>query len=379
MKYIQSYILNLSPVKSLEDLHEYVEVGFTPGNVERLYMLSSFYVNDIPIEYTAPRWAKAGDICFFMQSVSSKSILNKLKRELMSIGSGLLRDKKHTEADRMFYYNLLHALSEAEIAYRAFGGKIFAVGKVTSSAWREKNEVGAENHWKSNVYCTYEDVRVLDTPIPLSEFKKLVSFQQQGAITSVLGESYNKVRDLILKKNPRLSSFFKNCISSPIPLKKIDGKNWLTVTKMHEFKFISEDQFRRYYVDYLLAKLKTSGKLYSECYCVAGDMSGKTGKIDNVIALGGKYLPVEVKLNQEIEDHLSAQLKKYYRPSSICLEEDLEISGKECHKAVALIDTLGIYLFKKNKLQRISYLKSITKPKDVDTLKAKLQELLGAL
>ena len=383
MKYIQSYILNLAPVSSLNELYQHLIEDETPGNIERFYLESLFENSGEVDGWTAPRWAKRGDICFFMQSVTTLQRLKKLKNELINkVDKNLTKSKSDylflsendsNEAKLFWYYKLEQALSQAEISYRAFGGKIFAIGKVSSIPEMEKRERDSLNHWGTDIYCKYGDVHILDEPIAFQDFKNYVSFSQQGSITPAFGSSYEDIKKLILKNNPKLSSFFKGCVSSPIPMTKINKSNWLEVTGIHNFDFLLEAAFRRYYTDYLLAELRDSGKLFSECKC---SKRGVNGIIDNVFTLGGKYLAVEIKLNHRAEINLFGQLNKYENPDSVCLKDGLDISGKDMYKAVLLIDTTGVFLFRRGNLNKVEHLKSIKTKKDIEVLKKKLCALL---
>ncbi len=402
MNYIQSYILNLAPANSIEEfLKKFVDADLTASLPERLYTQTMYGTGPDDLEegegWTAPRWAKKGDICFFMMSVSSLERMSKIRQEIRELGNRIKAvETKNSKAsikareqrsylelvidldyydDVTFLYNRLsHALSMFEITYRAFGGKIFAVGKVSSVPIQSKKAYNSGNHWGSNIYCNYEDVLFLEEPVGFSEFKDYVSFSQQGAITPVFGSSFDNIKKLILKKNPKVASFFKGCESSPIPMTKINKSNWLKVTGIHNFGFILEAAFRRYYTDYLLTELKDSGKLFSECQCYNNELFGK---IDNVFMIGGKYLATEIKLNQKLEVDLEGQLKKYYNPNRVCLKDDEEITGKDMHKAVLLIDTFGVWLFKRGHLKKIEDLKSIKSSKDIQALKRNLCALLS--
>ena len=172
MKYIQSYILNLAPVRTLEELVEHIADDYTPGNIERFFMTCELDSPGKVEGWTAPKWATVGSICFFMQSVTTLSRLRKLQKEIQRLGANMFKLKNVPYEDISLYYKILHGLSEAEITYKAFGGKIFAIGKVSSRPVIENREDDSTQHWKSNLYCNYEDVIVLDDPIPFSIFKE---------------------------------------------------------------------------------------------------------------------------------------------------------------------------------------------------------------
>lgn len=373
MDYIQSYILNLAPVNTLEELVEHMADDYTPGNIERFFMTCELDTPGKAEGWTAPKWATVGSVCFFMQSVTTKARLRKLQKEVQRLGANMFKLKKVPHEDIAFYYKMLHGLSEAEITSRAFGGSIFAIGKVSSRPVAKKTEANSLQHWKSNICCNYDDVMVLEEPLPFSKFKEYVYFSKQSSITPVVGGAFDKIKQLILKSNKKTSGFFKDLVCSPIPLTKINGSNWLNVSHKYKYQFILEAQFRRYYTDYLLKKIADDGRLYSECHSIKGAYKGF---IDNIIKIGDKFLPVEIKLNVASEPYLYEQLQKYYRASEIELNDSMTIRRKDCYSAVLVIDTKNVYVFRRGELIELAALSTIKSSNDIVKLKLMIQECL---
>ena len=137
-----------------------------------------------------------------------------------------------------------------------------------------------------------------------------------------------------------------------------------------------ESQFRMFYVDYLLRVLKdTKRRVYAECACKKA--GGKTSFIDNVVSLGGRYLPVEVKLMISSEQDLKGQVHKY------CNLDELYLDKKSDRKAsldqiysnyVLIIDTVGIYLYYDGdgSIQKLCSLKDIKQETDIINLRETL-------
>ena len=68
---VQSYVSNMSTVSSLEELGYYEGITL-PENL----------MSSTENEWTAPKWAKAGDVVFFMHTKTARSRLTALRSEL---------------------------------------------------------------------------------------------------------------------------------------------------------------------------------------------------------------------------------------------------------------------------------------------------------
>ena len=69
---VQSFVTNMSTVSSLEELA--IREGIT---------LPEELISSSSTEWTSPRWAKAGDIVFFMHSKTARSTITRLRSELI--------------------------------------------------------------------------------------------------------------------------------------------------------------------------------------------------------------------------------------------------------------------------------------------------------
>ena len=159
-----------------------------------------------------------------------------------------------------------------------------------------------------------------------------------------------------------------------MPLSKITKENWLSVTNPYRRSFFLEEQFRVYYVDYLLPLLGDRNKIYKECSC---KKKGKSiTRVDNVIVFKEKYLPVEVKLNVNLEKKLNDQLDQYIYLDSIQIEKDKIINGTEIIPFVLLIDTETVYLYDGNKKMIVFNLDDLCDFSAVKDLCKKLRKMI---
>ena len=89
---VQSFVTNMSTATSLEELD--LTQGIT---------LPEELVSSSSTEWTSPRWAKAGDIVFFMHSKTAKSSITKLRSELMQYREAVSAD----DYDRLLFLRLV--------------------------------------------------------------------------------------------------------------------------------------------------------------------------------------------------------------------------------------------------------------------------------
>ena len=174
---------------------------------------------------------------------------------------------------------------------------------------------------------------------------------------------------MIATKN-EIPKYLKESAAIPLPLQKINAENWLEITKHYRRLFQLEIQFRRFYVDYFLRALGDQKKFYAECQCYKNGK--RTGFADNAIKIGGKWCFVEVKLNVNAEQHLSAQLQKYSQVEGmIAKEEEVRPQEKLWQNCVLVIDTENFYRYDalSDKLDVIKNLDEIHGEEDIKYLR----------
>ena len=329
MNYVQAFITNISFPAKLDQLLDFLidreEINFTSYIDELLYLENT--------DWTAPKWCRIGDIVFFMHARSADAKIKAVTREY---------ENRRSEFPAK-YKNMIEAsLKHAWEIYNRFGGKIFALGKVFDSCEIYPTE---GMHWHSNIYAPINEICILDNPVSIQEFRDFIFIARQSTITPVFGDSFDKLKDLILSKNNKLPKYFINSRSVDILLRDIDSSNWLEIAKESRYKFFLEIQFRKFFVDYLLKELSDIKTLYKECPCYKDKIAASY--VDNVILFNGRYLPVEVKLNINLEEHIIPQLTKYCHLSKLILDKDKKIfdSEKIYSDNVLVIDRDGIYLY----------------------------------
>ncbi len=367
MMEVQSFIFNSSFPKSLEELLELWKSN-TPLDIEVLTDLPS--KSDLIHSWSAPKWIKPGDVVFFMYSKSSVHTIKRLK---------ILLEKTRDSFSIHEVEGIRNLLEKGQNLYNKYGGKIFAVARVTEMPYYlSSSEIEYSVHWKSRIYAYVDENVILDRPITLAEFSSFIKLSCGGTITPVFGKEYEKLKSTIRLHNA-IPPYLENSVAMPIPFAKINELNWLSVTFKYRRNFMYESQFRTFYVDYLLKALGDRKTIYSECACKKEGI--RTSFIDNVIVFGSKYLPVEVKLSVSAEADLKGQVDKYCNLAELYLdkkENKLAEIAKVYRTFVLIIDTDSVYLYssKDQKISKVYDLDSVKEKGDIVLLQKCLKKLL---
>ena len=358
---MQAFINNISVPKSLEELEWYIDEHGC-FNVEDILM-------DVETEWTAPRWAKAGDIVFFMHAKYGFSYLTALRTELNNTKI------KYSESR---YNEMMDWINHGLALNKKYGGKIYAIARVCGMPTYEGYDSEEFFHWKSRLYAAMDKITVLDNPIDISEFSDFLLVSRQSAITPVLGKDFDNLRKIIKKQN-KIPEYFEQSDATPIPCSKINRKNWMTLSNEYRRSFLFESQFRMYYVNYLLASIGDRKTIYKECRCQKVGMADSF--VDNVIFINGRYLPVEVKLSIAIQNNIKTQVRKYCFDDVIFLDKDKRVIAKDkIHSNFCLvIDTEKVYVYNyyNDDLEFLFDLDTLKSIDDLEKLKSRLNAVLN--
>lgn len=353
---VQAFLNNISFPRTLEEL-DYFADAF---NVEEILTVTQ-------TEWTAPKWAVPGDIVFFFHAKTAIQRITHLETELK-------KEKDTMTAER--YQRLWDSLQRARSIYKRYGGKIFALGTISARPIYDVQEGDELFHWKSRFYAPIDQIFVLEQPVDIAEFSDFIFVSRQSAITPVVGSDFERLKEIIRAKNP-VPEYFLESRAIPLPLQKINGENWLEVTREYRRRFSLEIQFRRFYVDYFLRVLGDQKKFFAECRCIR---EGKqTGFADNAIKLNGKWCFVEVKLNVQTEQHLQDQLKKYCEVECAALHEERTLMQSELwQRTVLVLDTIHCYCYdeRTDQLTQIEMLDDIRTEEEVRNLRSRIIPML---
>lgn len=366
---VQAFITNISFPTSLDELLLYSN-RFNMENVLGCMMESE--IDDEAFgstSWTAPKWAKEGDIVFFFHAKTANAKISALRTELK---------KEKDEYDPQIYWYLLNCLNRAKAIWNEYGGKIFAVGHISGNTYYEDREEDEDYHWKSRIYAPIDDIFVLEHPIDISEFNNQFAISRHSATTPVFGENFEYLKTLICKKNKDVRQYFIDAVSQPVPFTQITDENWLDVLNQYRRSFIYEAQFRAFYVDRLLRELGDQKKFYAECLCRRAGFHDTW--VDNIILFNGKYLPIECKLSVAAEANIQTQLDQYVKADAVLIESDRDIKPKIWTDSVLIIDTESIYTYDPvtRSLAEMMPLDEIHTTDDITTLRHQIKSYLGA-
>ncbi len=369
MTEVQSIILNSSFPKDLEEVLR-IQKEDTKYDVEAL-VDSIRDGNSVVYQWNVPKWIKPGDIVFFMHSKNSIHTIGRLRNQLKNDGNQFDENEKKL---------IQNGLELGKEIYDHFGGKIYAIGKVTGKPnYIDSEELDHAFHWKSRIYALVEDCFLLEKPIALSEFDSFIKLSCGGSITPVYGEEFEMLKATIKSKNP-IPEYLENSMAMPIPLSKMNDENWIEIASKYRHQFLYESQFRTFYVDRLLRSLGDRKTFSKECACKKAGQ--KTSFIDNVILFGGYYLPVEVKLSTASEQNLYGQLEKYCHLTELYLDKDKKKKApldRIYDNWVLVIDTYGVYIYsgKEHNMKQLLDLDEIKNRSDIFSFREQLLVLLG--
>lgn len=354
---VQAFIDNISFPITLEELERFADWF----NVEEI-------LNVDETEWTAPKWAVEGDIVFFFHAKTAIQKITMLETKLKCAKT------EYSEED---YQWLWKSLQRARELYKSYGGKIFAIGRVSGRTEYDSREGDEDLHWASRFYAPIDRILVLQQPIDISEFSDFLLVSTRGAITPVVGSDFDRLKKIICARN-EIPDYLKKSRAIPLPLQKINSENWLDVTQEYRRLFALEIQFRRFYVDYFLKVLGQQKTFYAECECY--QQGRRTGIADNAMKIGGKWCFVEVKLNVHAEPHLHDQLKKYCHAERVILQkgERTLTQEKVWQNTMLVIDTTAFYFydFLADKLTFLKNLDEIRTEGDIEVLRKKVIPLL---
>lgn len=376
MNFVQAFITNISFPTSLDELYEYVHLF----DVEKI--LGCDYYNFIDennvldvsdneiyekryTEWTAPKWSKKGDIVFFMHSKTANATISRLRTELLSIKSSISSN---------YFWIMMNSLIRAKKNHDAYGGKIFAIGEVCGALEYYKSN---DTHYKSTIFAPIDKIFLLENPIDISEFNSKILVSRQSSITSVSGDNFDYLKEIILKKNKIVEQYFQEADADPIPLNNLTEENWLDVLNKYRRNFFLEEQFRTYYVDRFLKYFGDTKSFYRECTCVKDGNHKKF--VDNVIKFNGKYLLVEVKLSVPAEKDIVSQLSNYCCLDELWLDKGRKITCGFNPNHILVIDMEHLYMYsdKNHSIKTVFDLDDIKISNDIVDLRKVIEDIIS--
>ena len=370
MKNIQAFINNISVPKTLKQLLSYLEES-DAYVIEPLFNDGEYYESGWT-SWTAPRWAKIGDIVFFMHAKTADYSLKCLRKQVINEKDSLTKEA---------YSNALNFIERGLEFHKTYGGKIFVVARVAEPPeYHYSNLSKDERYWGSNLYAVMNRIFFLEHPVDISKFRDFITISRKGTITPVLGDNFDKLRELIISHGNNVPDYLIEANAAPFPMSAVNSSNWLELCYEWRNRFILEEQFRRFYVDYFLRELSDNKRLFAECRVRKINLPDSF--VDNVIMFNSKYLPVEIKININSEADLFGQLGKYCYSDAMFTNNGTKNAFNHeriYHNNVLVMDTEDVYLYCEStqELKPVCKLESIHEIQDIAGVRNEIAKLLS--
>ena len=347
--FVNAHINNISFPKTIEQLEDFIyEHGCY--NVEDVLNGAS----DGYTTWTVPRSSVVGDIVLFFHAKTTIQWIRKLETATKTL------DTKMHDKSLLFEW-----LQRARKLYSLYGGKIFAIGRISSRPEKEGTPE-FQYHWSGRIYADVKDLYLLEKPIDISNFNSFILVSRQSSITPLPSKEFEKLKLIIKVNNPSVPEWFLESRIGDNMLSKINQNNFIEISGCYRKRFPLEINFRSYYVDYFLKAL-SGNRVFSECRCY----TPKTplARVDNVFEFVGKKILLEVKLNIALEEDLISQLNQYICADYICLSSEQNIITDFEKNFMFVIDVYSVYKYdvKNKKLKKIFDLDDVNSKMDIIT------------
>lgn len=356
-QYVQAFISNLSYFNDFNT--------FKQAYINRIDSNIEYLLRNNTLSWSVPRWAHQDDIILFMYSKRSITRINKISKEVETLSS-----PRRSRFSNYHGYSL--QIEKAKELYKQYGGKIVGFGKLGDDPsldyYNYQRQTGA----------TIIDIHILENPLSASEFTGFLRISQ-GGVTPVWGDWYEKIKQMIVNTNEGLPDYFLESVSMSEEQSSINKKNWLKENLRVNFNYKKEEEFRTFYVDYLLSDISDDGEFFTECACYKDGLRSPSFA-DYFISIGDKWLPVETKIDINIENDIDYQVSKYCDMTKVVLDQKKnEIAALEdlIQDKVLIIDERRIQMYDHTLKERydISVLKDLESKKDIQELRKKIIEI----
>lgn len=159
MKNVHAFIDNISVPKTTKQLLSYMQET-------EWYVIESLFEDSEDYEsgwtsWTAPKWAKIGDIVFFMHAKTADYSLKCLRKQIINEKESLTQEA---------YTQALNFIEHGLELHKTYGGKIFAFAEVNElPEYYYSNLDKDERHWSSDIYAVMTHIVLLEHHVDISE------------------------------------------------------------------------------------------------------------------------------------------------------------------------------------------------------------------
>lgn len=330
-RFVQSCVTSIGFPDDLDELELMYEKneGYASGRqLTDLEVILNFGGLNLDFaEWTAARWMTEGDVLFFYHTNRGHKKIRRLLKGLRRAGSGI-------DTIETLERNL-------ELSTRV-ESCIFACAPVQGSAtYYAKEET---EHFMSRTFVPFRRVHVFQNPLNISDFGLHFKIGQ-NTVTPLYKRNFGAIREL-LKRNNEIPDFLASADISELAFQNISKENWRQVVASPQARFLNEELVREYFIDYLLDEIKDPRTPILE-ECVTWRHGQITGRADYFVMIGGRWIPIEAKLNVLTESDLLGQLGRYLRVDkfvpTVRNRQGSEFFPQQ-HDTCVAIDQSGVYL-----------------------------------
>ena len=281
-------------------------------------------------EWTVPRWADENDVAFFYYSRRALKNVRKARRSFTDAG------ELSADAEQFFRT----AESEAEL----YGGHVVSYEFVRGRAFLGR-DTDASAHWRTPYYAPLGDGETFEHPLRLLDYRGELPVPHGGTIVPLQPGEFRSLIQRLQEAGNELSEELLRVV--PVTETNLDSDvdTWRSVGCATETRFLTEGALRGSVIDHLLNEIRDArSQVHREVECQAA--GGVRGRVDYVMMLGRKLVPVEAKLNVLTERDVTAQVRKYVGASSV----SAQVGGRTVTLRGAMseyclvIDQAGIYV-----------------------------------
>ncbi len=371
--HVQSFIANCSFANTLEELQQDLNTwGYF--NYECIFFEEEFM-------WTSPKWAKVGDVVFFYHTKKALINISSLQRNLKTMQGKMPTDKYLTYEEK---------LKKARDNYEKYGAKIFAIGQVCAEPEMTSDEdpFGITDndlyHWGSKNYACMSNICVLKNPVPMEDFTDFITLSPGGSYTMVLGEQFERLRDLIIERNKDqedIPYYFRKSMAATEMLSSYNDDNWTQISNEVRRQFTSRTQFQSFYTDFLLKAIGDTKKNWLKCRFIKDGVE-HDAYMDQVISFNKKFLPVRVLFPGIAKKVSPDKFEKYCYPVEVFLDDKKTVDANHVYtENVLVIDVeyISLYDSKLKEIRSLMQLDNLKSNESVFALKEKLAAVLAGV
>ena len=278
----------------------------------------------------APQWAQPGDVVFYALAKKSSYTMRCLKRDWKA------KRDRYSPAER----NIIDAmLVKGQWLQESFGGRIVSACRVAEAP----SLAGLGPDDAASV--AIDENAVLENPITLDGLRRFLHTETSTSLTPVTGGRFDSLRRALVEADNTLPPFLRDAQALPAFCADIDAATWLDVPAEQLGTLTLVDELRSCYLDFLLESI-SDGPLYKSCRCIRGG-SSKSGFVDYLVMLEGRYLPVLASLDVGAEADVAGRCAQYCGVKRAYLAEDKTAAkGDELYRhSVVIVDAKAAYIY----------------------------------